>query len=187
MKKVELYARVRHAVRIEGISERVAAARFGINPRIVSKMLRFSVPPGYVRARPPIRQVEKIARQQKPHHLTAAIAQHPRKAHHAVRDVEQGHRRFTLAQKLVTRLKARRPRRLFERLDLSSFKRVAHRERSNIALAAGQHVTTHVNRIDRCQIRIIRRCGGPFLLFRQHTAFYHGPSRHPKRGVKPAS
>jgi len=55
MKKVELYARVRHAVRIEGISERAAAARFGINPRTVSKMLRFSVPPGYVRARPPIR------------------------------------------------------------------------------------------------------------------------------------
>ena len=48
MKKVELYARVRHAVRIEGISERAAAARFGINPRTVSKMLRFSVPPGYV-------------------------------------------------------------------------------------------------------------------------------------------
>ena len=55
MKKVELYARVRHAVRIEGISERAAAARFGINPRTVSKMLRFSVPPGYVRARPLIR------------------------------------------------------------------------------------------------------------------------------------
>ena len=55
MKKVELYARVRHAVRIEGISERAAAARFGINPRTVSKMLRFSVPPGYVRTKPPVR------------------------------------------------------------------------------------------------------------------------------------
>jgi DNA-binding transcriptional regulator LsrR (DeoR family) len=55
MKKVELYARVRHAVRIEGISERAAAARFGINPRTVSKMLKFSVPPGYVRTKPPVR------------------------------------------------------------------------------------------------------------------------------------
>ena len=55
MKRVELYARVRHAVRIEGISERAAAERFGINPRTVSKMLRFSVPPGYVRTKPPIR------------------------------------------------------------------------------------------------------------------------------------
>ena len=55
MKRVELYARVRHAVRIEGISERAAAERFGVNPRTVSKMLRFSVPPGYVRTKPPIR------------------------------------------------------------------------------------------------------------------------------------
>jgi transposase len=49
MKPVELYARVRHAVLIEGISERAAAERFGINPRTVAKMLKFSVPPGYVR------------------------------------------------------------------------------------------------------------------------------------------
>lgn len=35
MKQVELYARVRHAVLIEGISERAAAERFGINARRV--------------------------------------------------------------------------------------------------------------------------------------------------------
>jgi len=52
---VELYARVRHAVLIEGISERAAADRFGINPRTVSKMLKFSIPPGYVRKKPPVR------------------------------------------------------------------------------------------------------------------------------------
>ena len=55
MKTVELYARVRHAVMIEGISERAAAERFGINARTVSKMLKFSVPPGYVRSKPPLR------------------------------------------------------------------------------------------------------------------------------------
>jgi hypothetical protein len=55
MKTVELYARVRHAVLIEGISERAAADRFGINARTVSKMLKFSVPPGYVRTKPPFR------------------------------------------------------------------------------------------------------------------------------------
>jgi len=55
MKTVELYARVRHAVLIEGISERAAADRFGINARTVSKMLKFSVPPGYVRRKPPFR------------------------------------------------------------------------------------------------------------------------------------
>ena len=55
MKRVELYARVRHAVLIEGISERAAADRFGINPRTVAKMLKFSVPPGYVRTKPAFR------------------------------------------------------------------------------------------------------------------------------------
>lgn len=55
MKTLELYARVRHAVMIEGISERAAAQRFGINARTVSKTLKFSVPPGYVRRKPPLR------------------------------------------------------------------------------------------------------------------------------------
>ena len=55
MKRVELYARVRHAVMIEGLSQREAARRFGINPRTVGKMPRYSVPPGYVRRRPPVR------------------------------------------------------------------------------------------------------------------------------------
>ncbi len=55
MKLVELYARVRYAVRIEGISRREAARRFGIDPRTVGKMLSFSVPPGYRRSRPPAR------------------------------------------------------------------------------------------------------------------------------------
>ena len=55
MRTVELYARVRHAVMIEGLSERAAAERFGINPRTVSKMLKFSAPPGYRRSKPPCR------------------------------------------------------------------------------------------------------------------------------------
>lgn len=55
MKGVELYGRVRYAVRIEGLSERAAARRFGIDPRTVSKMLKFSVPPGYRRTKLPVR------------------------------------------------------------------------------------------------------------------------------------
>ena len=55
MKPVELYARVRHAVMIDGLSQREAARRFGIDPRTVKKMLSYSVPPGYVRTRPPVR------------------------------------------------------------------------------------------------------------------------------------
>ena len=44
MKNVDDYLRVRHAVRIEGLSERAAARRFGIDPRTVNKMMKFSVP-----------------------------------------------------------------------------------------------------------------------------------------------
>ena len=55
MKGVELYGRVRYAVQIEGLSHREAARQFGIDPRTVAKMVRFSVPPGYVRKKPPAR------------------------------------------------------------------------------------------------------------------------------------
>jgi transposase len=55
MKRVELYAQVRRAVYVEGISQREAARRFGIDPRTVAKMVAFSVPPGYRRSGPPAR------------------------------------------------------------------------------------------------------------------------------------
>ena len=55
MKRVELYGQVRRAVYVEGISQREAARRFGIDPRTVAKMLASSVPPGYRRSRPPVR------------------------------------------------------------------------------------------------------------------------------------
>ena len=55
MKGVELYAQVRYAVQIEGLSRREAARRFGIDPRTVAKMLAVSVPPGYRRSRPAVR------------------------------------------------------------------------------------------------------------------------------------
>ena len=55
MKPVELYARVRHACHVEGLSQREAARRFGIHRSTVRKMLTFSVPPGYRRTKPPSR------------------------------------------------------------------------------------------------------------------------------------
>ena len=55
MKGVELYARVRRAVNVEGLSRREAGRRFGLDPRTVKKMLAFSVPPGYRRSKPPVR------------------------------------------------------------------------------------------------------------------------------------
>jgi hypothetical protein len=53
LKGVELYGRVRYAVQIEGLSHRAAARPFGIDPRTVAKMVRFTAPPGYVRTKPP--------------------------------------------------------------------------------------------------------------------------------------
>src|SRR3954465_1738533 len=55
MKAVDLYARVRRACHGGGMSQRQAAREFGIDPKTVAKMLRFSVPPGYRRSKPPAR------------------------------------------------------------------------------------------------------------------------------------
>ncbi len=55
MYRVDLYRRVRLACHHEGLSQREAARRFGIDRKTVSKMLAFSVPPGYRRSGPPRR------------------------------------------------------------------------------------------------------------------------------------
>ena len=52
---VDLYRRVRLACRHEGLSQREAARRFGIDRKSVAKMLAFSAPPGYRRSDPPKR------------------------------------------------------------------------------------------------------------------------------------
>ncbi len=52
MKTVELYARVRRAVLVEGMSRRAAAREFGLARKTVSKMLAYSAPPGYQRQKP---------------------------------------------------------------------------------------------------------------------------------------
>jgi transposase len=54
MYSVDLYARVRRACRVDGMSKRAAARVFGIDRKTVDKMLAHAVPPGYRRqARPP--------------------------------------------------------------------------------------------------------------------------------------
>ena len=55
MRTVELYAAVRRAVFIDGLSQREAARRFGLSRMTVAKMMHFSLPPGYRRSRPPHR------------------------------------------------------------------------------------------------------------------------------------
>ena len=52
MYSVDLYRRVRLACHHEGLSQREAARRFGIDRRTVSKMLLHSEPPGYRRKKP---------------------------------------------------------------------------------------------------------------------------------------
>ena len=52
MYRVELYARVRRACRVEGMSTREASRVFGLDRKTVRKMLSFSVPPGYRRSVP---------------------------------------------------------------------------------------------------------------------------------------
>jgi hypothetical protein len=50
--KVEVYARVRRAVQVDGMSVRQASREFGLSRKTIRKMLLFSVPPGYQRKKP---------------------------------------------------------------------------------------------------------------------------------------
>ena len=52
MYTVEIYARVRRAVLVEGKSRRAVAREFGLARKTVSKMLEYSLPPGYRRQKP---------------------------------------------------------------------------------------------------------------------------------------
>jgi transposase len=49
---VEIYGRVRRAVRVEGKSQRAVAREFGLSRETVRKMLQYAVPPGYQRQQP---------------------------------------------------------------------------------------------------------------------------------------
>ena len=49
---MEVYARVRRAVQVDGMSIRQAAREFGLSRKTVRRMLQFSVPPGYERKKP---------------------------------------------------------------------------------------------------------------------------------------
>ena len=50
---VELYAKIRRAVMVGGVSRHEAALRFGIHRNTIAKMLQFSVPRGYRRRERP--------------------------------------------------------------------------------------------------------------------------------------
>jgi transposase len=46
---VELYAGIRRAVMVDGLSRREAVKRFGVHRNTITKMLQFSVPRSYRR------------------------------------------------------------------------------------------------------------------------------------------
>ena len=71
MYHVELYLRVRLACHRDGLSQREAARRFGIDRKTVAKILKHSVPPGYQRGQPPKRP--KLD----PYTLAALVAHNP--------------------------------------------------------------------------------------------------------------
>jgi len=50
--KVEVYARVRRAVQVDGMSIRQASREFGLARKTIRKMLAYAVPPGYERKKP---------------------------------------------------------------------------------------------------------------------------------------
>ena len=52
---MEVYARVRRAVQVDGMSIRQAAHEFGLSRKTIRKMLAYSVPPGYERKKPVLR------------------------------------------------------------------------------------------------------------------------------------
>ena len=56
MYRVDLYARVRRACRVDGMSVHEASRVFGLDRKTVRKMLKFSVPPGDHRTLPRAQQ-----------------------------------------------------------------------------------------------------------------------------------
>jgi transposase len=52
---VEVYARVRRAIQVDGMSQREAARQFGLARKTIRKMLAYSIPPGYDRKKPVVK------------------------------------------------------------------------------------------------------------------------------------
>jgi transposase len=81
MHTVELYARVRRAVLVEGKSRRAVAREFGLARKTVGKMLEYSLPPGYRRQKP-VRRPKLAAWQGVIDTILEEDKQRPRKQRH---------------------------------------------------------------------------------------------------------
>jgi transposase len=84
MYDVDVYARVRRAVLVEGKSRRAVAREFGLARKTVSKMLEYSLPPGY-RRQVPIRRPKLGPWQGVIDAILAEDKQRPRKQRHTAK------------------------------------------------------------------------------------------------------
>jgi transposase len=86
MYTVEIYARVRRAVLVEGKSRRAVAREFGLARKTVNKMLEYSLPPGY-RRQAPIRRPKLGPWQGVIDAILAEDKQRPRKQRHTAKRI----------------------------------------------------------------------------------------------------
>ena len=86
MKTVELYARIRRAVLVEGMSRRAAAREFGLARKTVAKMLAYSLPPGY-RRQQPVRRPKLAAWEGVIDAILEDDKQRPRKQRHTAKRI----------------------------------------------------------------------------------------------------
>ena len=83
---MEIYARVRRAVLVEGKSRRAVAREFGLARKTVSKMLEYSLPPGYRRQKP-IRRPRLAAWQGVIDAILEEDKQRPKKQRHTAKRI----------------------------------------------------------------------------------------------------
>lgn len=86
MYDVDLYARVRRAVLVEGESRRAVAREFGLARKTIMKMLEYSLPPGY-RRQAPIRRPKLGPWQGVIDAIIADDKQRPRKQRHTAKRI----------------------------------------------------------------------------------------------------
>src|SRR5215472_2622546 len=86
MYTVEIYARVRRAVLVEGKSRRAVAREFGLARKTVNKMLEYSLPPGYRRQKP-VRRPKLAAWQGVIDAILQEDKQRPKKQRHTAKRI----------------------------------------------------------------------------------------------------
>jgi len=153
---VELYARLRRAVLVEGMSRRAAAREFGLARKTVPKMLEYSAPPGY-RRQQPVRRPKLGPWQGAIDAILEDDKQRPRRQQHTAK-------------------------RIFERLLLAS-SRYAHARQMKRARACTRKLRTQLGRVTR---EIERQAAQPSeklakLLETAHRI--HAQQRHDKNKV----